>query len=132
MAEDCNKRGGRVIGEADDLSCAEVEIVRRLRAAGWDAAWFQAWRCGRKRWGQYIRDQSELPSVVQRIQRDAGAAGGHPDVIAWHGDRVLAIESKSPTDRLKDSQIEWFRRARSVGIAPSDTALVEWRVVAPA
>ena len=38
MAEDCNKRGGRLTGDAGELSCAEVEIVKRLRAAGWEAA----------------------------------------------------------------------------------------------
>jgi hypothetical protein len=128
MQDDCRKRGGRVIGDRGELSCAEVEIVKRLRSAGWDAAWFQSFKCGRRSWSAYIRDEPDLPAVVRRVQLHAGAAGGHPDVIGWLGDRVLAIESKSRNDRLKPSQIEWFRRARAVGVAPDDLAVVEWRV----
>lgn len=131
MAEDCNKRGGRVIGDQGDLSCAEVEIVKRLRRAGWEAAWFQAFKCGRRRWTPYIADVVELPPAVQRVQRHAGASGGHPDVIAWRAERVVAIESKGPADRLKAPQIQWFGRAREVGMRREDMAVVEWRA-APA
>jgi hypothetical protein len=128
MQDDCNKRGGRVVGDQGELSCAEVEIVKRLRRAGWDAAWFQAFKCGRRRWSGYILDAPEYPASVRRVQRIAGSGAGHPDVIGWSDDRVIAIESKSPTDRLKDSQVDWFRAARSAGVADHDTAVVEWRV----
>ena len=128
MREDCNKRGGRVVGDLGELSCAEVEIVKRLRRIGWDAAWVQAFKCGRRRWSAYIRDIPDFPDAVRRIQAAAGSAGGHPDVIAWKGDHVVAIESKGPGDQLKVSQIEWFQRARQAGMAPGDLAVVEWRV----
>lgn len=131
MAEDCNKRGGRVIGDQDELSCAEVEIVKRLRRAGWEAAWFQAFKCGRRRWSAYIADAVDLPPAVQHVQRHAGGSAGHPDVIAWRGERVVAIESKGPGDRLKDSQIQWFARARDIGVRLDDMAVVEWRVTPP-
>ncbi|MHB1235882.1 MAG: VRR-NUC domain-containing protein, partial [Microbacteriaceae bacterium] len=60
----------------------------------------------------------------------AGAAGGHPDVIGWRGERVIAIESKSPGDQLKPSQIEWFTRAMEFGLRPEDIGVVEWRALA--
>jgi hypothetical protein len=128
MAEDCNKRGGRVIGDRGELSCAEVEIVKRLRAAGWGAAWVQAWRCGRKSWGSYIAELADLPATVRSLQRSAGEAGGHPDVLGWRGDRVIALESKGPSDALKASQIEWFERAIPAGIREGDIGVVQWRV----
>ena len=127
MAEDCNKRGGRIAGDRGELSCAEVEIVKRLRAAGWEAAWVQAFRCGRQTWARYIRDWPDFPATVLRIPGEAGHQGGHPDVIAWLGQRVIAIESKGPGDALKPSQVEWFAKALRAGIAPGDIGLVEWR-----
>ncbi len=127
MAEDCNKRGGRVVGDQGELSCAEVEIVKRLRAAGWGAAWVQSFKCGRQTWGSYIADLADLPERVRSVQRFAGEAGGHPDVLAWSGDRVIAIESKGPSDALKHSQIEWFARSLEAGIRPDDIGVVEWR-----
>jgi hypothetical protein len=105
-----------------------VEIVKRLREAGWNAWWVQAFRCGRARWASFISDGPELSEVVRRIQAKAGQGVGHPDVIAWRGDRVVAIESKSPTDALRPSQIEWFTRALQAGIQPADMGVVEWRV----
>lgn len=101
MAEDCNKRGGRVVGDLGELSCAEVEVVKRLRAADWGAAWFQAWKCGRKSWGHYIAELADLPEAVRAIQRIAGEAGGHPDVLGWTGDRVIALESKGTVRRAE-------------------------------
>ncbi len=76
MQEDCNKRGGRVVGDQGELSCAEVEIVKRLRRAGWEAGWFQAFRCGRRRWSAYVSEAHQLPDVVRafsaRLARKAG------------------------------------------------------------
>jgi hypothetical protein len=126
MSEDCNKRGGRVIGDQGEVSCAEVEFVKRLRAVGWNAAWVQSFKCGQRSWGPYIADLPDLPIAVRRVQAGAGSAGGHPDVLAWSGDRVVAIESKGPSDRLKESQIEWFRRAIANGVATSDVGVVQW------
>ena len=127
MAEDCNKRGGRVVGDRGELSCAEVEIVKRLRASGWQAAWIQSFKCGRLTWGDYIADARDLPDAVRAIQAVAGSAGGHPDVLAWKDDRVVAIESKGPGDALKPSRIEWFGRALGAGVGVGDIGVVEWR-----
>ena len=126
MAEDCNKRGGRVTGSDGELSCAEVEIVKRFRRAGWEAAWFQAFRCGRKTWSVYIRDAGEYPAIVARIQDVAGAGAGHPDVVAWTAGRVVFVESKGPGDSIKDNQKDWFRRALAASQSSSDFGLVEW------
>jgi hypothetical protein len=132
MAEDCNKRGGRLVGDAGELSCAEVEIVKRFREAGWQAAWIQAFRCGHRLWSAYIGEPLKMPEVVQRIQRIAGTGGGHPDIVAWKANRVVFIESKGPGDSVKASQAEWFKRAIVAGQPPEDIGLVEWRPHSPA
>ena len=128
MAEDCNKRGGRVVGAEGELSCAEVEIVRRLRGAGWNAYWVSEFPCGQRRWGSERAKNTALPSGIREIEDRIGMGkAGRPDVVAWRGDTIGYIESKGPADALKPTQIEWFRRAREVGIQPDGLVLVSWK-----
>ena len=126
MRQDCNKRGGRVLGDVGELSCAEVEIVKRLRRAGWDAYWYQAFRCGRERWRPYIWDAAPHPEGVRALQASAGAGGGHPDIIGWSGDRIVALESKGPGDSLRPGQVAWFQRASAFGLTADELGIVEW------
>ncbi len=127
MAEDCNKRGGRVTGKADDLSCAEVEIVRRLRRAGWDAYWVSAFRCGERRWGAYRLAPNTLPAQVRDLEARVGVGdNGRPDVVAWTGQRVLYLESKGPGDRLKPGQIAWMTAMLGPGRGTAHVAIVSW------
>jgi hypothetical protein len=128
MAEDCNKHGGRLVGDAGELSCAEVEIVKLLRAGGWDAAWCQSFACGRRRWRAYIADSVARPAEVRKLQATAGSGGGHPDVLAWRDGRIVALESKGQGDALRQSQLDWFERALRSGVASGDVGLVEWRM----
>jgi hypothetical protein len=127
MAEDCNKRGGRVTGEADDLSCAEVEIVRRLRGAGWKTSWVSAFRCGERRWGTYRLASRTLPVQVRNLEVRVGVGdNGRPDVVAWTGQRVLYLESKGPSDRLKPGQIAWMTAMLGSGRVTAHVAIVSW------
>src|SRR4051794_37217309 len=108
MAEDCNKRRGRVIGRDGDLSCAEVETVRRLRGGGWDAGWFNTFGCGRRRWGEYMVSESAFPhaarEIVRAVRASLGARGGVPDVVVWSRQEVGFVECKGPGDRLERQQ----------------------------
>ena len=119
MEEDCNKRGGRVVGDSGELSCAEVEIVKRLRNAGWGAAWVSQFRCGERRWGKYRSMAGELPKPVRDLERRIGMGQpGRPDVVAWAGDRIVYVESKSARDRVKptaDRLVSWRLRCRCPG-----------------
>lgn len=128
MAEDCNKRGGRVVGAAGELSCAGVEIVRRLRAAGWNAFWVSEFPCGERRWGAERAKSASLPPAVRALEAKIGMGkAGRPDVVAWHGDTIGYVESKGPSDALKPTQIEWFRRAHEAGVPAENLVLVTWR-----
>lgn len=94
--EDCDKRGGRVTGDAGELSCAEVEIVKRLRRAGWDAAWVSAFGRGERRWGAYRARPSALSQWVRDFEARLGlGASGRPDVVAWTHDMLVYIEAKA-------------------------------------
>jgi hypothetical protein len=127
MAEDCNKRGGRVTGDAGELSCAEVEIVKRLRRAGWDAAWVSAFACGERRWGPYRLRPIQLPERVRDLEARIGLGeAGRPDVVAWMPERVLYVESKGPSDALKVHQRAWMSAAIAAGLANAEVAIVSW------
>jgi hypothetical protein len=127
MADDCNKRGGRIIGDASELSCAEVEIVKRLREAGWEAAWVSAFRCGERRWSSYRLAPTALPHWVRDFEARVGLTeSGRPDVVAWAEDRVLYVESKGPADALKATQIAWMSIAVSAELTPATVAIVSW------
>ena len=130
MAEDCNKRGGRVVGSLGELSCAEVEIAKRLQVHRWDGGWFNTFGgCGRRRWGDFMIGRNDiLPAtsrLIERVRAELGAAGGVPDVIAWRRKEIIYIESKGPGDNT-NKQREWLAAALRLGLDPRSFALVRW------
>jgi hypothetical protein len=129
MAEDCNKRGGRVIGSEGELSCAEVEITKRLRAAGWSGGWLNSFACGRRRWADYMVSESDLPTdagdLIAGIRSSLGRRGGVPDVIAWRSSTIAFVESKGPTDSTQ-KQREWLDAAFARGLDRDRFALFKW------
>jgi hypothetical protein len=131
MAEDCNKRGGRVTGDAGELSCPEVEIVKRLRRAGWDACWVSAFRCGERRWGVYRMGPADLPPRIRDLEARVGVGdSGRPDVVAWTDQRVLYLESKGPNDSLKPGQLAWMKRLLDRGSSSTAIVVVAWALAA--
>jgi hypothetical protein len=131
MTEDCNKRGGRIVGSDGELSCAEVEITKRLRCAGWTAGWFNSFgSCGRGRWGKYMIALSDLPAgaatLIALVRSRTGRTGGVPDVIGWRGKDIVFVESKSPTDSAT-KQREWLRVAFAAGLTADQFAIVKWQ-----
>lgn len=131
MREDCNKRNGRVVGSTGELSCAEVEIVKRLRAAHWEGGWRNTFGgCGRARWGDFMIGADDLPAraadLVTGVRARLGRSGGVPDVIAWRRREVVFVESKSPSDNT-GKQREWVAAALELGLARDAFALVKWK-----
>lgn len=116
LADDCRKRGGLVVGADGQVTCTEVEVVRRLRAAGWDAGWVQGFPCGRARWSDWI--WQTLPPLVddanRRVQVALGgratSRSGHPDVAAIVDGRVVYVECKVE-DEPTTTQARWLRAA---------------------
>ena len=50
------------------------------------------------------------------------------DVLAARDGTVIAFELKGPGDRVKPSQIDWYRSALSQGLDASLSAVVMWDV----
>jgi len=116
LGDDCRKRGGLVVGSDGEMSCTEVEVVRRLRTAGWDAGWVQGFPCGRARWSRWI--WQDLPARVdttnRRVQEALGnratSRSGHPDVAAIVGDLLVCLECKVG-DEPTATQARWLAAA---------------------
>jgi hypothetical protein len=134
----CRKGRGLVTGASGDMSCAEVEITRRFRRAGWDAGWLAT--CGRRNdaWREMmfaVRNpaSSVLPEPVRLLPaRIAGILArhgdsGYPDVVAWQSERhPVFVELKGPGDR-GTAEAGWVASAVAAGsIALEDFLLVSW------
>jgi hypothetical protein len=113
-----------------DRPFAELQLVRRLEAEGWVAAWVH-------RPGQFLRtweprEEAKLPkkalALFERIQKRAGSASGAWDIFAWKKEKPRFIELKRAhsSERLRSSQVAWFRAARQEGIPSSAFEVMEW------
>ena len=133
----CRKGRGLVTG-AGGMSCAEVEIARRFRRAGWNAGWLAT--CGRRNdvWREVmyaVRSpaSSTLPVPLPLLPaRIAGVlvrhgTSGYPDVVAWQSERhPVFVELKGPGDG-GTAQAAWVAAATAAGsITIEDFLLVSW------
>ncbi len=116
-AETYGKSRSVVAGEGGELSFAEIEIVKRLRGAGWEGGWLDTFGAAPVRWRPWMVTLHAMPSNVRtryyeihtaanRAQGKNGT-GGRPDVIAWRERSIVFLESKGPGDRIKPAQEAW-------------------------
>jgi hypothetical protein len=73
-------------------------------------------------------------SVLERFERISNVVGkgGAWDILAWHGERVLFIESKQRgSDKLTVSQLRWLEAALADGVPLTSFAVYEY-VASPA
>ena len=116
-------------------SCAEVEVARRLRSAGWDAWWSDGYGQAPVRWKPWVRRVSEWGGPVGSLLRDIrrrredGASGGVPDVVAVRAGHVVFVECKGPGDRTSRSQLLWLAATVGQGLRGNDYVLVEFEVI---
>ena len=105
----------------------EFAIIRRLKSAGWQAAWRKNWH-GAAFWidiGVIADVPPAVLSAFDAVSRVAGA--GAWDILAWHGDRVLFIESKQfGRDKLTPNQLRWLETALGQGFALEAFAIYEY------
>jgi hypothetical protein len=127
------KYASLVLGDDGSLSCAEAEIVRRLRAAGYEAVWIDNFGAAPEHWRWASgRDASLAPAVASRhaalknhIRAATGKGGGCWDVIAWCGSELIYLESKGPGDSIKPGQRAWRKAAATIDPAIR-WVLVSW------
>jgi hypothetical protein len=123
-----------VANEDGRLSFAEIEIAKRLRAAGWQAGWLDAFGRAPETWKPWIINTDDLPEATRArfvaihdmIAEQNGRPGssGRPDIVAWQGDRTAFIELKGPRDRLSKEQARWG--AAALAQDPDSYGLVRW------
>jgi hypothetical protein len=112
---------------------AEIELVRRLRDAGWDAGWVDTFGSAPKEWDEWIVNLDSLPSALRYFLNDTdritGRNGGKPDVMAWRNnslEETVFIEYKGPRDRIHQGQIKWLQAARLAGMSLDQFAVARW------
>jgi hypothetical protein len=127
------KHASLVQGGDRSLSCAEVEIVRRFRAADYEAVWIDNFGSSPAAWSWASGRDTSLPSVVAarhvalkaEVRTATGKVGGCWDVIAWRGSELIYLESKGPDDFIKPGQRAW--RAAAASIDPAIRwVLISW------
>lgn len=123
-AETWSKRPLAVgVDSGAQYSCGEIEIVARLRQAGFDAYWVSEWSgfAHLETWQQFCVKRSEFSKRAPRLwrydqelrtqsntgARGLGSTGGHPDVGAITPDGFFYVEYKGPTDSIKPKQNAW-------------------------
>jgi hypothetical protein len=122
------------MGDNGRWSVAEIELVRRFRAAKWSAGWIDTFGSAPSAWASWLVDPGELPAPLRRafnaITEDASArGGGKPDVIAWRGDSLsdaVFIEYKGPSDRVRPGQDAWLESALGKGVLPDQFLVAKW------
>jgi hypothetical protein len=134
---DCRKRAGLVLGPDDSMSCAEIEVVRRVRSREWTAGWLAT--CGRRNdeWRDLmLRVRTPKTSVLPPVRLtpkpigtilEAGGRSGFPDVVAWREPtRPIFVELKGPGDG-GENQVPWLRSVWGRGLmSHSDFLLLQW------
>jgi hypothetical protein len=124
-----------VVGDDGNWSVAEIELVKRMRAAGWSAGWVDTFGSAPKPWHRWIVDPGELPTALRRsynaITRDTGLSrgGGQPDIIAWKGESLedcVLIEYKGPSDRVRAGQDDWLLSALHAVLSPDQFTVAKW------
>ena len=117
---------------------AEIELVRRLRDAGWHAGWMDTFGFAPKEWAEWLVKPSSLPSAlghfISEIERATGRNGGKPDLVAWRGNSLaeaVFIEYKGSTDRINQKQMEWLQAAFRVGMSRDQFAVAAWLKQSP-
>ena len=124
----------QIVGDDGQWSVAEIELVRRFRAAGWSAGWIDTFGSAPSRWSSWLVDPGELPTLLRRsfnaITDDASVTGGGmPDVIGWRGDTLsdaVFVEYKGPSDRIRPGQDAWLEAALRKGMSPDQFLVAKW------
>ncbi len=83
----------QIAREDGTWTVAEIELVRRLREAGWRAGWVDTFASAPKAWAQWLVRPSALPSALRASYEASTSAaargrGGKPDIVAWRGETL--------------------------------------------
>lgn len=119
---------------AGALTIAEVELVDRLRLAGWHAGWLDSFGGAPECWRARVWDDTDLPDATHALfAAIAESVGnrwrGRPDIVAWRDgapDEVVYLHYKGSRDPVRPSQQDWVRAAFAAGLPAERYALARW------
>lgn len=124
----------RIVGDDGQLSVGEIELVRRLRAAGYQAGWVDTFGGAPDAWAKWILRPERFPkwlrdannNIRELLKSDRNdKTDGMPDVVAWTEDKLTAarfVEYKGLKDTIRKTQEPWIRAALLTGV--DDTSIV--------
>ena len=123
----------QIVGSDGSRCVGEIELVQRLRRAGFRAFWIDTFGSAPAPWQKFIAKRDELPPRIARLLADIrgsgrGKPGGTPDVIAWNprSEEPMFVEYKGPKDKIHPGQDEWLRSALSRGLSIESYAVAKW------
>ena len=133
------KRSSCLRGEEGRMSCAEVEITKAVRAAGWTGGWVNTYGGDPPlHWASWtiephgLRGGLEHQEFVNWLADPLRGSGGTPDIIAVRGTELLALECKrrsvggSYGDSVRGTQERWVREAFERKLLTPDEFTVVW------
>jgi hypothetical protein len=127
--------GKTLIAQEDGTwTVAEIELVRRLREAGWRAGWMDTFGTAPSQWSESIVKPTSLPLPLRELcevisDTSDGSDRGRPDIVAWQGQSVaeaVFVEYKGPNDRIRPGQVAWLRAALCAGMSRDQFAVGKW------
>ena len=114
-------------------SVGEFEVIRALRADGWQASWTDTFGSApgwMQEWTQ-PKPPARVRRVVADIQRAVPRAKPW-DVLAWRGDHEwLIVEFKGQAEKLTDPELRFLQGAQRIGVATSALVIVRGSIEYP-
>jgi hypothetical protein len=120
---------------------AELALMHIAIDDGWNARWletysmkhgvpfqFMAWtgRPLEQKESELIADARQL-RLLESVAAANGTYYGCWDVIVWHNDRTIFIESKRhKADKIRDTQVRWLESGLAAGLNPDDFLIAQW------
>jgi hypothetical protein len=124
--------GKAVINYKGNPLFVELTIVEMLREKGWKAVWIDNFKRKFRTSLQTISPLTKLPKdKLELLQTIAGSKSinGCWDVFAWKNDKVKFVECKRiGKDKIRESQIGWYRKAVKLGVPKTSFLIVEWEL----
>jgi hypothetical protein len=126
----------QIVASVGKWTCPEVEVVARLRKAGWNAGWIDTYGQAPTAWRPSIIMPAELPpklrdhfmAVDRAVEQLRTTGGGRWDIFAWRKADLLILELKGSGDQIRPKQVAWLSAALNAGWRPNAFGLVKYKV----
>lgn len=113
----------RVRLRADSASTPGATLLQLTTTEGWQSSWSAS---APDRLDDAILDAAPL-DTLHAVAEVRGSYAGIWDLVAWRGEQVLFISSKSSaTGAISEAHVGWLAAALTAGLTPEDFLVAEW------